>query len=94
MIASISEQALTAVYLYRASAMNCGFDVNMLKKEGKKTGISPMAIISLGSHLVKILPTSPDPKIRQSHERAFNQANSMLPNVNWTDLMISRKVVV
>ena len=93
LIASISEKALTALYLYKSAAINSDVDSKQLYLRDRSTKIAPMAIISLASYLKAVLPNNPDPGIRDSHKAALQKSGTLLTKTNWHKLVMTKKVL-
>ena len=92
-IASISSNALTALYLYRDCALKSNVGTAVLLKADISTGISPMSLITLASHLKAILPSSTDISVRESHVEALTRTKHLMIDAVWKNFFIKREVL-
>lgn len=89
-ISSISVNALTALYLYRESAMNCNVSIDKLAVEDKITGISPMSLITLSKYLMEVLPSNQDYLVRKTHESALEKSKILSLTLKWENIFINK----
>ncbi|MFA0523252.1 hypothetical protein AB4517_06530 [Vibrio sp. 10N.222.52.C3] len=90
----LSENTLTALYLYRLAALNSSVSSKDLSKVDDATQLSPLAFITLANHLINSLPSNKESRIVEMHIRASKQANSLLNITNWCDLFLSKGEVL
>lgn len=90
----LSENTLTALYLYRLAALNSSVSSKILSKVDNATQLSPLAFITLANHLINSLPLNKESRIAEMHTRATEQANLLLSRTNWIDLFISKEEVL
>ncbi|MEZ9504713.1 hypothetical protein AB4154_19240 [Vibrio sp. 10N.286.51.B11] len=86
----LSENVLTALYLYRLAALNSSVSSKDLSIVDDATQLSPLAFITLANHLINFLPTSKESRISQIHIRATEQATKLLNKTSWGDLFVSK----
>ncbi|ARR42933.1 hypothetical protein D0812_17005 [Vibrio owensii] len=86
----LSENVLTALYLYRLAALNSSVSSKDLSIVDDATQLSPLAFITLANHLINFLPTSKESRISQIHIRATEQATKLLNKTSWSDLFVSK----
>ncbi|ODM55870.1 hypothetical protein BC455_23355 [Vibrio harveyi] len=86
----LSENALTALYLYRLAALKSSLSSKELSIVDDATRLSPLAFITLANHLINFLPTSKESCINQMHIRAAEQASLLLNKTSWCDLFVSQ----
>ncbi|PQJ68240.1 hypothetical protein [Photobacterium angustum] len=86
----LSENVLTALYLYRLAALNSSVSSKSLSIVDDTTQLSPLAFITLANHLINYLPTSKESRISQIHIRATEQATKLLNKTSWGDLFVSK----
>ncbi|WP_434527825.1 hypothetical protein [Vibrio sp. K4] len=90
----LSENTLTALYLYRLAALNSSVSSKDLLKVDDATQLSPLAFITLANHLINSLPANKESSIAEMHKRATKQARLLLSRTNWGDLFISKGEVL
>lgn len=90
----LSQNTLTALYLYRLAALNSSVRTKDLSKVDDVTQLSPLAFITLANHLINSLPSNKESHIVEMHKRATKQANVLLSRTNWGDLFLSKGEVL
>ncbi|MDN3615873.1 hypothetical protein [Vibrio gallaecicus] len=86
----LSENTLTALYLYRLAALNSSVSSKSLSIVDDATRLSPFAFITLAEHLINSLPTSKESRISQMHIRATEHAAMLLNKTSWCNLFVSK----
>ena len=94
LLSSISKQALAALYTYRDIAINNNIDAKLLSEIDTKSGISPLAFISLSRYLNSALTGHNNAEFRAIHEEAVKQSDTYSGKLNWGDLLMKRDVMV
>jgi len=93
MIASISSTTLTALYLYRDSALKSNVDITVLSKVELHTGISPMSLITFANYLKAVLPSNNDINVRKSHVEALDRTEQLMITAKWENIFIKKEVL-
>ncbi|MEZ8850855.1 hypothetical protein AB6E22_07215 [Vibrio cyclitrophicus] len=90
----LSENTLTALYLYRLAALDSSVSSKDLSKVDDSTQLSPLAFITLANHLINSLPSNKESRIVEMHKRATKQANLLIIKTNWSELFLSKGEVL
>jgi len=93
LIASISEDALTALYTYSECAQKNNIPSTALSQIDKNIGVSPLSFINLSTHLKTALSSHADIEMRNAHESAINLSKNYSDKVNWSELLLNRKAI-
>lgn len=94
LITSISSTTLTALYLYRESALKSNVEMSVLTEIESNSGISPLALITLANYLMLVLPNNKDNLIREANIQALDKSKRLLPEVNWDGIFIKREKMI
>jgi len=94
LVASISPESLTSLYTYRNVAIKNNISINTLKVPDKITKISPLAIITLSSHLSHTALNHTNVEIRNAHSKAVELAKKYTDKVNWGNFLITKDSMV
>lgn len=93
LIASISKKSLTALYVYKSSALKNNIPSKMLAEVDKNTGVSPLSFINLSNHLNNVLSCHADLSLRTAHNDAIKASEKYKKNISWGDLIIKKGVI-
>lgn len=93
LIASISKQTLTTLYVYKHSALKNNISAEVLSKVDKKIGVSPLSFINLSGHLDQILSCHADTEFRTANNDAIKASKKYIKNINWGELIIKKSVI-
>ncbi|MUK37867.1 hypothetical protein GNP82_09915 [Aliivibrio fischeri] len=94
LVVSISSSALTALYLYRMSALRSNVDATTLAIIEPNSGISPLSLISLASYLMSTLPNDSDLNLRESNSQAIEHSKLLFSEIKWENIFIKRESLV
>lgn len=93
LIASLSENSLTALYTYKYSAIESNIDSKSLSETCQRSGIIPLSLITLSSYLESFLQQHKDQSLRTLHQKALSNAKQLTTSLRWIDLFICREVL-
>ncbi|MDP4532853.1 hypothetical protein Q9252_11930 [Marinobacter salarius] len=93
LIASLSENSLTALYTYKYSAIDSNIDSKSLSETCQQSGIIPLSVITLSSYLEVFLNQHKDQKLKALHEKALSNARQLTASLRWADLFISQGAI-
>ena len=89
LISNVSEQSLTVLYTYKLIAESHNIDASSLAKKDIKTGLSPLAFITLSKHINGVLTRHSNAEHRKTNNHAQTQAKKLSKRVKWGELFIN-----
>ncbi|MBL3557594.1 MULTISPECIES: hypothetical protein [Marinobacter] len=90
LIANISEKSLTVLYAYKLVAENKNLSASTLAQKDSKTGLAPIAFITLAKHLNNTLSQHNETSVRETNFSAKDKALLMAEKLEWDRLIMRR----
>lgn len=90
LIANISENSLSVLYAYNIVAETEDISASALAQKDTKTGLAPIAFITLSKHLNTTLSKHNESSVRETNFSAYNKASSMAKKLEWGKLIVRR----
>jgi hypothetical protein len=91
LIANISEKSLSVLYAYNLVAETKDISASTLAQKDSKTGLAPIALITLAKHLNTTLSQHNENSVREINLSARNKASSMADKLEWDQLIMRRE---
>jgi len=91
LIASLSSSTLEALYTYKYAAIDANISFTTLSETCRTSNLSPITFITLSSYVERFMEKHSDPALVMMHKEALDKAKSLLDDLKWRDLFISRE---
>lgn len=90
LIVNISEKSLSFLYAYKLIAENKNISASTLAQKDSKTGLAPIAFITLAKHLNTTLSQHNENSVRETNFSAKDKALLMTEKLEWDRLIMRR----
>jgi len=90
LIVNISEKSLSFLYAYKLIAENKNISASALAQKDSKTGLAPIAFITLAKHLNTTLSQHNENSVRETNFSANDKALLMTEKLEWDRLIMRR----